>query len=197
LLILLGLTAGAGAILALDLTYYADRLLLSENSDNLSTLVYLQGWQRAAINLMETHGVGVGFQQFGIVGSVGTIAERIFSLARTTLNLYDGGSTGSKLIAELGAFGIAAIAFFLVQAARGIILIRRAQRLPGEQRDKRSIFFYSIIIAYTSELFIRGTGYMSPSAFLLLAALIALPRLRVAQRSATALVLAPLIAGKA
>jgi hypothetical protein len=180
LLLLAGLVLGAG-VLALDLSYYADRLALSADSDNLSTLVYLQGWERALLNLQETDGVGVGFQQFGYVGSLGDISQKILLLAHTNLNLYDGGSTGSKLIAELGVVGILMVVLYLRLLVRGALLIRRAQQLPAGTRDRRRIFFYSVVVAYGSELFIRGTGYFSPSGFFLLTALIAIPALETAR----------------
>jgi hypothetical protein len=183
LLLLLGVLLVAVAVLALDLSYYADRLVLSADSDNLSTLVYLQGWQRAWLNISETGGLGVGFQQFGFVGSLGTVLEKIVQMNRgASLNLYDGGSTGSKLIAELGVVGVALIVLYLLLVVRGVRLIRRAQRLPIGQRDLRRIFFYSFIIAYASELLIRGNGYLSPSCTLVLASLIAVQQLGVADR---------------
>ena len=183
LLLLLGVLVGAVAVLALDLSYYANRLVLSADSDNLSTLVYLQGWQRAWLNISETGGLGVGFQQFGFVGSLGTVLDKIVQMTRgASLNLYDGGSTGSKLIAELGVVGVALIVLYLLLVVRGVRLIRRAQRLPIAQRDLRRIFFYSFIIAYASELLIRGNGYLSPSCTLVLASLIAVQQLGVADR---------------
>ncbi len=177
LLVVFGVLTAVVAVLALDLSYYLGRLALSGDSHNLSTLVFLDGWQRAGLNLAETRGLGVGFQQFGIVGSIGDFARRIVELAGTSLNLYDGGSTCSKLIAELGAAGIALVVIYLRVAVRGFSLIRRAQNVPSEHRDKRTIFVYSLILAYTSELFLRGTGYLSASGFLVMAALIAVAQL--------------------
>jgi hypothetical protein len=197
LLLLVGALVLAAVSLALDLSYYADRLLLSANSDNLSTLVYLQGWERAWLNINETYGLGVGFQQFGFVGSLGDVAAKILQLVGASLNLYDGGSTGSKLIAEFGAVGIVLILLYLRLVVRGVQLISRAQRIPVAQRDVRRIFFYSYIVAYASELFIRGNGYISPSATLLLVSLIAVKQLDVAERPATELALGPPLAGSA
>jgi hypothetical protein len=197
LVVLLGIVAAAGVVAAVDVSYYADRLILDENSDNLSTLVFLQGWQRAWLNLAETRGLGVGFDQFGIVGSLGDIARRIYHLAGGALNLYDGGSTGSKLIAELGAVGVIMIAIYMRLAVRGALLIRRAQQLPVRQRDAKSMFLYSIILAYGSELFIRGTGYLSPSAFLCMSALIAVLKLDAARHRASDLSIGQAIANRA
>jgi hypothetical protein len=182
--------------LALDISYYTDRLVLSADSDNLSTLVYLQGWQRAALNTAETSGLGVGFQQFGFVGSLGSVLEKIMAISEgSSLNLYDGGSTGSKLIGELGVVGIALILVYLRLVVRGVRLIRLAQRIPVGRRDIRRIFFYSFIVAYASELFIRGTGYLSPSGTLLLTSLIAFRELGFARRRLSAPATGPALAG--
>lgn len=185
LILVLGALAAIVGFLALDLSYYAGRLALSGDSHNLSTLVFLQGWQRAGLNLTETQGLGIGFQQFGFVGSLGDVAARIIELTGASVNLYDGGSTGSKLIAELGAVGIVLIGLYVRLAVRGFRLIRRAQNVPSEKRDKRQIFVYSLILAYTSELFLRGTGYLAPSGFLVMAALMAVAQLSASTHRAS------------
>jgi hypothetical protein len=182
LLVLLGAAASIVGFLALDLTYFLGRLALSGNSDNLSVLAFLQGWQRAELNFSETWGLGIGFQQFGYVGSLGDLAERIVRLLGESLNLYDGGSTGSKLIAELGLVGVVLIGLYLRLVVRGFGVIRRAQLAPSKQRDVRTIFVYSLIVAYGSELFIRGAGYLSPSGLFVLAALITVPQLGASSR---------------
>lgn len=192
LLLLLAVLVVAVTYLAVDLSYYADRLVLSGDSDNLSTLVYLQGWERAWLNISETSGLGIGFQQFGFVGSLGTVVEKIARMnSGVSLNLYDGGSTGSKLIAELGVLGVVLILMYMSVVVRGVKLLRREQRLPVARRDVRRIFFYSFIVAYASELLIRGTGYLSPSCTMLMASLIAVHKLGFADRRTAALAISP------
>ena len=63
----------ATSLTTVDQTYYTSRLRLVRGNDNLSSLAYLQGWERASLNVSETIGLGVGFQQFGIVGARGDI----------------------------------------------------------------------------------------------------------------------------
>jgi hypothetical protein len=178
ILVVLGLAWLALSFILLDFSYFASRLDLTADSDNLSTLAYLQGWQRAVLNLKETDGLGVGFQQFGVVGALGDALEKIIRITGSTLNLYDGGSTGSKLIGEFGVVGMVLIAMFLRVALRAVAVLRRMQRLPLASRDVRSLFFYSYIVAYVSELFVRGNGYLSCSGLLVMAALIAAEHLR-------------------
>jgi hypothetical protein len=177
-LVVVLLIPAAGAALVLDVSYYTDRLALSSESNNLSTLVFLQGWQNAILNFSETHGFGVGFQQFGVAGSTGDIAAKISKLlSGASLSLLDGGTTASKLIAEFGSFGILILAVYVRAAARSISFIRRSQFIPPVARDTRRIFFCALITTYLIELFVRGIGYFSAGGFLALASLISLNRL--------------------
>jgi hypothetical protein len=174
--VVLMLLAAGGGMLLLDLTYYVDRLNFSAETDNISTLVFLQGWQNAILNFQETHGIGVGFQQFGVAGSMGDIAEKIAKMLGAYINIYDGGSTSTKLIAEFGVLGLIAILLFLQFAVRCALYIRSANE-TFEDRDAHRIFFYALIVNYTFELLLRGSGYYTPGAFLMLVALISSGRL--------------------
>jgi hypothetical protein len=176
LLLLVIPAASLGALL--DLSYYGDRLYLSSESTNLSTLVFLQGWENAVQNFIETHGFGVGFQQFGVAGSTGEITQKIMRmLSGSTISLMDGSTTGSKLIGEFGVLGIVLLVIFVVQAMRSVRFIRAAQLLAPARRDVRRIFFCSLITTYVFELFIRGVGYFDSGAFLAVVALISLARI--------------------
>lgn len=180
--------APVGAVAAaLDLTYYSDRLTLSSDSSNLSTLVFLQGWENAVTNFIETHGLGVGFQQFGIAGSTGEITAKLSRMLQgSTINLMDGSTAGSKLIGEFGVIGLALIVAFLVAAARSIRVIRAAQALRPSARDVHRLFFCSLVTTYIFEIFIRGVGYFDGGAFLAVVALIGRSRLREANTPAKA-----------
>jgi hypothetical protein len=175
MLLALAGAALAGAAAALDFTYYSDRLNFTSDTNNLSTLVFLQGWENALLNFGETHGLGVGFQQFGIAGSKGDITEKIAALlGGDYINLLDGGSTATKILAEFGAFGILLLIGYIALAARSMRFIRKQQRMPAAHRDLRGLFFHSVIVTYLFEIFIRGMGYFSAGGFLTLTALMAL-----------------------
>jgi hypothetical protein len=164
-----------GAVL--DLAYYSDRLNFSGDSSNLSTLVFLQGWENGITNFMETRGLGVGFQQFGIAGSTGEITDKIVRMLQgSTINLMDGSTVGSKLLGEFGILGIGIMLAFVVIAAYSVRFIRRQQRLPPLQRDIRGLFFRSMATTYVLEIFIRGTGYFDAGTFLAIVGLIGLAR---------------------
>jgi hypothetical protein len=177
-LLLLLLIPLASIALLMDISYYAERLALTSDSKNLSTLVFLQGWDNALLNFATTHGFGLGFQQFGVAGSTGEISDKIaLLLTGDSLSLLDGGTTASKLIGEFGIFGILLLIGFMVIVVRSTVFLRRSQSLPPQSRDIRRMFFCSLIATYTVELFVRGVGYFSPGGFLALVALISMSRM--------------------
>jgi hypothetical protein len=178
--IIFGIAIGA---FTLDLSYYADRLSFSSDTDNTSTLVFLQGWENALLNFRETYGFGVGFQQFGIVGSSGVFSEKLFDMLGADLNRLDGGSLTTKLIAEFGVLGVLATILFLRFAFRCATYIRQAQR-DSNLRDTRRILLYSLIVTYSFELLMRGSGYFTPGGFLFLTAAISIHRLAASKGKA-------------
>lgn len=155
-----------------DTQYYASRLDLSRDNKNLSALVYMQGWERAYLNLRETSGLGVGFQQFGIVGSRGSVLEELALLNAGDLNLLDGGSVASKFIGEFGAFGAMLLWGYLFFWARFYRLLRRISMRQAPIPGCRQVFFLACFVMFFIDLFVRGTGYFSSSGFLLAASLI-------------------------
>lgn len=176
-------TLAAGS-LAVDLTYYSSRLAFSSDTTNLSTLVFLQGWENAILNFKETAGIGVGFQQFGIAGSIGGMADKIVEILGSNISLRDGGSTSTKLIGEFGVLGIVAILALVRVIGRGAQYFRKCQLQSPASRDQRSLFFYSFLVTYAIELFVRGAGYFSLGSFLAAVALISLSRRGVARSTA-------------
>lgn len=154
------------------LDYYISRVQLSSESQNLSVLAYLSGWERAYLNFKETYGLGVGFQQFGIVGSRGDIQEILRTNSAPDLNLMDGGALATKLIGEFGALGIVALALYLTYFINVLSQLRK-QVLGGTKHQiGLSIFFLSSFVMYFIELFFRGVGYFSPSGYIFIASIV-------------------------
>lgn len=162
------------AFLALQLTdleYYAERLDFSSSASNLSSLVYMSGLERSHLNLVETGGLGVGFQQFGIVGSMGDGQELIAALIGQEANLLDGGSVAQKFIGEFGILGVLAVLLYFRYFLRSANWLIRESHTLGNQSDPRDVFFHSCFAIYAIDLLIRGTGYFSSSGFVFVAAL--------------------------
>lgn len=155
-------------ILLQDLDYFTSRLLFfGDNITNLSTLVFLSGWERALLNLKETYGIGIGFNQLGYIGSNGIYMDIIYSLIGIKLNYNDGGTTGSKMISELGIFGLLLLLIYIYFVSKFILLIKKNLYLM----DSKDIFFLSVFIMYAIELFVRGAGYFTPTTFLFFASI--------------------------
>jgi hypothetical protein len=173
LLVILSVSAAS-----LDLTYYTDRLdLNSTNSTNLSSLVYVQGWQMLIEALHRTYGWGIGFQQLGIVYTNVLASVRINALLGRDANLQDGGFILSKLGSEFGILGFCLVAFYLRVMIQSFMRLRltafgKTQTLDGE------LFARACVLGYFIETFIRGTNYFTGTLVLMLAGLFYLYRIR-------------------
>ncbi len=172
-LFILGVIVVPAALLR-DLNYYLDRAMVSDDSQNLSALVYRQGWQLMAESWNTSTGLGRGFQQLGLhnveVPAMITIAA-IEGVETADRNLLDGGFILSKFIGEFGVFGVAFVVIFLGMAIRGAILIRRISLGEWSFYEPHKVFAASVIVSYGLDLFVRGTGYFSPTGLLLLSAI--------------------------
>lgn len=167
------LMVAGGALIAaigvLDIEYFTARLDFSFESQNMSSLVYRQGWELAADALSRTDGWGIGFQQLGFVPFNSPTADMVYRLLFNDANIKDGGFLVAKLVAEMGAFGIAVVAAYLV------LLIRIGWRLRTRIFRSRTIppkilFGYAVVCGFVVEMFVRGLGYFTGSVVLMLSA---------------------------
>ena len=175
---LTGVAIAAIVAAGLDLQYYADRLDLSENSSNLSSLVYQQGWELLREGFTYSRGWGIGFQQLGFAPLNVPTSDIIYRILSDDTNLRDGSFLAAKLISEFGVFGVALIAAFMVVAVRWALYLRVMVREPRRAQDANVRFAASMVCAFMTEMFIRDLGYFSGTVVLLAACLMALPELR-------------------
>jgi len=145
-----------------NLEYFFSRITMSDNITNLSTLVFLSGWERAFLNMRETFGIGLGFNQLGYIGEEGVYAKTIYNIIGTQLNFNDGGTTAAKILSELGILGLAGLIAYLYFNLKIIFVIRKKNMLLNH----KDMFFISVFLMYFMELFIRGVGYFSVTTFL-------------------------------
>lgn len=150
-----------------DLEYFTSRLAISSESENLSVLVLLQGWDIAMAMLNETSNWGGGLQQFGFIDVSGDITTKIALLSEDSLNLFDGGSTASKLVGEFGFFAFTGL---FIYALLFLWAFRKLRQVRVQSIQGGSIFLISCLFAFVIELFVRGVGYFSPGCFLALSA---------------------------
>ncbi|TXH61569.1 MAG: hypothetical protein E6Q93_04675 [Burkholderiaceae bacterium] len=171
----------AGAALSLDLGYFTERLNLSTDNSNISTLAYLQGWELLQEGLDRSRGWGIGFQQLGERETAVPIADLIYAQGELELNLRDGAFVLAKLGAEFGAFGIAAAAVLLTAAARAALALRRDSRSGAAPASVQ--FARCVLVAYAVNLLVREGGYFTGSSLLLIASLMVLWKARRATAS--------------
>ncbi|UAJ10485.1 hypothetical protein [Polymorphobacter megasporae] len=153
----------------LDLSYFLDRLDFSDANQNLSTLVYLQGWDLASEALTATHGWGEGFQQLGLQGTNSPTSQIIYALTGNEMNILDGGFVLAKLVGELGYLGMIIVAGLLTAIVRSVIVLRKGARLPG-MVPAPMLFAHAVFAGFLVELLVRGTGYFAGTTMLLVTA---------------------------
>ena len=139
-----------------------------EDPNNFSTLVFLSGWERAYLNFFDYNFLGVGFNQLGFEGKIGFYQNKIAALGQPNLNLNDGGSLAPKLISELGILGIITVFIYLISLIKIVYQVKK-YKLIYSYLDT---FYISIFIMSFVFIFLRGSGYFSPSMFLLLSAIV-------------------------
>jgi hypothetical protein len=151
-------------VVPFEFDYFTSRLAGGEA--NLSSLVYLQGWQLMVEALTRSFGWGVGFQQLGVQGTNVSAADAIYLLASIdSLNVLDGGFVFAKLAAEFGVLGMLLGALFLIVAARSMLALRRG-------RERAAIMFARcVVVCFFVDMFARGTGYFSGSTLLAITAI--------------------------
>lgn len=164
LVIALGLAATQ-----LDLSYYVARLDFA-GEQNLSNLVYLQGWQLVGESLARSNGWGLGFQQLGLVGTNVPASDLIYTLVGNYLNVLDGGFTFAKLSSEFGVLGLILTVLYLGIAWRAIRTLREVA-LGKVRLVSSMVLSHSVFAGYLIEYFVRGSGYFTGTAILLVASL--------------------------
>jgi len=150
-----------------DFTYFIDRIP-SSDTQNISALSFLSGWERVYLNLIDSNFFGIGFNQLGIVGNKGFYQSELTRLGLPGLNIYDAGGVAPKLLSELGIIGIAFIFGYLFYLVKAVYIVKK-KKLIYNYLDT---FYISIFIMSFVSMFIRSSGYFSPIVFLLLSSII-------------------------
>lgn len=156
-----------------DSLYFIERLSFFDmETINLSTLVYQSAIERMLLAVYQSNGLGVGFQQFGIVGDQGLVMLKMAALDADGLNQLDGGLVLAKFVGEMGVLAIIALLFYLIYCYRYLKYIHFINLSLATEKDAKIIFFMAIYVAFALQFFIRGTGYFSSGGFLFLASLV-------------------------
>lgn len=171
------LAAFAFTLPYIELDYFLDRIDLSIHSENISVLVYIQGWELMADALQRTFGWGVGFQQLGLGIYSSPTSDVIYHLLRSNANILDGGFTMAKIVCEFGIFG------FLIAVSLIAIIVQQLVRLRAtaaalDNSDYGLTLARCMVAGFFVEFLVRGIGYFSPTIYLLFAAIFYLHRRR-------------------
>ena len=153
--------------------FISDRINFSTDTKNLSILTFLSGYERAYLSIIENNGLGMGFQQMGILGPIGEFQEKIKYLMGGYMNFYDGSSLAPKIIYELGIVGIFLIIIYIYYFFKNLKKLLN-NKFKSNQELFFSMVFFSIIIA----LFVRAASYFTPSMFIFAVSLVGMNRLR-------------------
>lgn len=160
----------AAIYIMLTNSYFLSRLILSNDSTNLTALVYLQGLQDAYNSIELTHGMGLGFQMLG-TQPASLAGEQInYLMGGKDLNRKDGGFLAAKIVAEFGVYGFFILLFYLGIFFKAFKQLKNGSYLFSEYA-LASVFSLCFIYASFVEFFVRGVGYFSPSLFFFFTAL--------------------------
>ncbi len=159
---------------SVDVNYYSSRADISEDNENLSSLVYVSGWERASLSLKDTFGLGLGFQQFGVVGQQGQVMDVLDGLGAKDLNRLNGGAVAPKFIGEFGVLAVIMLFIYIFYFAKYFIWLRNICLDKISCQDNRKCFFTSCFLMFSLDLFVRGSGYFAAEGFLFLASLISI-----------------------
>jgi len=153
--------------------YIKGRVLTQEMEVvNLSKLVYLSGFERAYLNLVDYFGFGVGFQQLGFIGRWGSHMTTLNSIMGRPFGLIEGGTVAAKLISEFGMVGMFLLACYLFFSIKKALWLRAVSLKELDYENVQKIFFLSCYITFFIDLFVRGVGYFTSTGFVFFASLL-------------------------
>jgi hypothetical protein len=148
-----------------DIDYYTSRINFQDKSDvNLSKLVFLDGLDRAYNYFIQTNGLGIGLQQFGIVKlNSGRSFDIDNILSELNISVFDGGTLAAKIFGEFGFFSFLFIFNYF-------LFIRRCFLNIDKIYNSHPIYLlaFSYLLFFSLQLFLRTSGYFSFFMFALL-----------------------------
>jgi hypothetical protein len=138
------------------------------DTENLSSLAYVQGWEDAWANFSRTHGLGLGFNMMGCHPLPDVAAREILALRGIhELNADDGTFQFSKIVSETGIFGI----LFYVAIIRWWLLLEKRIRTLTDDTERCVAATQSVMIfCFITSSFVRGGSYFSGAILLWLVA---------------------------
>jgi hypothetical protein len=147
-----------------------------DEAKNISSLVYVQGWQDAWANVLRTKGLGLGFNMMGCNPLPDVPARAILAnVYHIELNSEDGSMIFGKLVGEAGVIGILCFLAIIWWLVRIEIDIRKYS--SGKATAVISIQA-ALMFSFVATFLIRSAGYFSGGVLLLMVAIAASVRWR-------------------
>lgn len=158
-----------------DVEYFSSRLDFSD-AENITTLVWLQGWDLSYINLNATEWRGLGFQMLGYEGTeLSDVSYKLEELTGKFMNITSGGFLAAKIISEFGLVGVMLVILYILFLVYLLIKVGSSSSVSlKSDATKKVMVFQGLAFGYVVEFFFRGYGYFSPCLYISLAALMAI-----------------------
>ncbi len=165
---------GVGYYFISDVEYFSSRLSFS-GTENITTLVWLQGWDLSYINLNATEWRGLGFQMLGYEGTeLSDISYKLEDLTGKFMNITSGGFLAAKIISEFGLVGVMLAILYILFLVCLLIKVGSSSSVSLKSDvTKKIMVLQGLVFGYVVEFFFRGYGYFSPCLYVSLAALMA------------------------
>jgi hypothetical protein len=126
---------------------------------NMSSLVYVQGWQDAWFNLQRTHGMGLGLNMMGCGTLPDVSARSALTLGGfSDLNAEDGSFLFAKVVSEAGVGGIA---FYIGVIWWWVQLEKKLRHLSEDVARFAAEAQVALIFCFVASSFIRSFNYFS------------------------------------
>lgn len=132
--------------------------IFSSENENLSSLIYVKGWQDALANATRTKGLGLGFNMMGCKPLPDVSIREFLSVpGRTDLNNEDGSFLLSKLLSEFGLLGLFFFVWVIVFWFRYEV-ISKVWSFDSADINVSAIHT-SIMFSFVTTSLIRSAGY--------------------------------------
>lgn len=165
---IVGLTSAVNYTLVAPTIDRIAGVVLSDGTDNISSLVYVQGWEDAWANFTRTRGVGLGFNMMGCHPLPDVPARAVLAIGGLgELNAENGSFQFAKIVSEAG---VAGIAFYVAIIWWWIRLERKIRELRDNPERCVNTIQAALMFCFISSSFIRGGSYFGGELLLWLVA---------------------------
>lgn len=147
--------------------YILDRYsgVTSGDNQNISSLVYLQGWDYIISSIKQFNGFGIGFQQLGEI-RINSDSQDILEYMGYPLNQNDGAFLFSKFFVEFGWIGLFVVLITLFEI---LVFSFKISKFRNENQYL-NIFIGTTYLSFIIPLFVRNSSYFNAAIFIFIAA---------------------------